>query len=286
MTCVACGEELEASDRFCEACGTPLEGTDSDATRRLVDLGRVAAVSDRGLRRARNEDAFSISAGPGGSAVVVCDGVATTERSGDAAVTAASAARVELDRGLSDPDGWVEAVARSVEAAQDALCARSPGGRPLFDGCTTIVAALIRPGRVVVANVGDSRAYWVGRHGSGMLLTTDDSWVREALAAGLPDKEVRASGRAHELTGWLGVDAGAVAPHVAEYRPADTGLVVVCTDGLWNYAEAPQQLASLVGNRAGAANVAGEMVAFALERGGEDNVTVAVAEVPDKESSE
>lgn len=269
-------------DLFCEACGTPLKGDDGDGPRRSIDLGPVSAVSDRGRRRARNEDSFSVSSGAGRCAAVVCDGVATTERAGDAAIIAASAALEEMTRALADPETWTAAVTRSIAEAQTALCAQSSPGGALFEGCTTIVAALAGPGRVVVANVGDSRAYWVGRDGASTLLTRDDTWVREALAAGWPEVDVMGSGRAHELTAWLGTDAGSVQPHVTECCPTAGGLVVVCTDGLWNYAESPEQIAALVVDGAGAATVAEEMVAFALERGGDDNVTVAVMEVPDK----
>ena len=286
MTCSACGEQVTPLDQFCEACGASVEVPGGDGARREEQQGQIAAVSDRGHRRARNEDAFSITSHAGVSAAVVCDGVATTARAADASVTAASTALAELTGALADPGTWTEAVTRSVAAAQAALCDRSSDGAARFEGCTTIVSALVGPGRVVVANVGDSRGYWVGRDGSAVLLSTDDTWVREAVAAGMSDEEARASGRGHELTAWLGADAGTVEPHVSDYRPAGEGLLVVCTDGLWNYAESPAEISARVVDRAAPADVARDLVAFALERGGEDNVTVAVAAISEKVSAE
>jgi serine/threonine protein phosphatase PrpC len=58
--------------------------------------------------------------------------------------------------------------------------------------------------------------------------------------------------------------------------------VVVCTDGLWNYAESAEELASAVPADAGThpLRCAQVLVRVALDRGGRDNVTVAVLPVP------
>jgi serine/threonine protein phosphatase PrpC len=281
MTCLACGETLAPLDRFCEACGTPTVNLEGD--RRLeLDLGTVAAVSDRGWTRIRNEDAFSICSEAGFHSAVVCDGVATTDKAGAAAVTAAQAAIEALRPARGDPNSWLAVAACSVTAAQGALCTESATGAPLLEGSTTIVVALTEPGRVVVANVGDSRAYWVGRDGSGQILTTDDTWAREAQAAGVPEQQLLTSSRAHEITAWLGYDAGIVDPHVVDYRPAGDGLLLLCTDGLWNYADPPETLVTLAaGLTGGPVEVARQLAGFALDHGGADNVTVVVAEVPE-----
>jgi serine/threonine protein phosphatase PrpC len=281
MTCLACGETLAPLDRFCEACGAPTADLEADRARLELDLGAVAAVSDRGWIRKRNEDAFSICTESGFHSAVVCDGVATTEAADATAITAAQAAIAELRHAGPDPNTWSDVATRSVTAAQGALCAESGTGAPLFEGSTTIVVALTGPGRIVVANVGDSRAYWVGRDGSGRILTTDDTWVREALAAAVSEEQVRSSSRAHEITAWLGHDAGIVDPHLLDYCPAGEGLLVLCSDGLWNYADPPEVLVTLAAGLVGSpADVARQLAGFALDHGGADNVTVVVAEVP------
>jgi serine/threonine protein phosphatase PrpC len=241
-------------------------------------------VSDRGRRRRRNEDAYSLAAEDDCQAAVVCDGVATTEASGLAAGAAARAAMAELCRGLGTPDKWSVLVGAAIRAAQGVLSASSPYDVPVFQGSTTIAVALTRPGGVVVGNIGDSRAYWVGGDGTAVLLTTDDSWVREAVVAGASETEAQSSPRAHEITAWLGPDAGPIEPHIAQYTPQTDGVVVVCTDGLWNYVESPDSLAALVMAGTGADRapgaVARRLVQFALQAGGADNVTVAVLDAP------
>ena len=60
------------------------------------------------------------------------------------------------------------------------------------------------------------------------------------------------------------------------------GWVVLCTDGLWNYVEEAERLAAAAGDLTGMRPgvVARRLVRFALDAGGQDNVTVAVLAVP------
>jgi serine/threonine protein phosphatase PrpC len=236
-------------------------------------LGPVAAVSDGGRVRPRNEDAFTISSDGDYQAAIVCDGVATTEASGAAAAIAARVAMEEIRQRLTGDGSWTEILPAGIKAAQHALSQD-------FAGATTIVAALSGPGRIAVANVGDSRAYWIGRDGTGRVLTLDDSWVREAVAGGMPLEVALVSSRAHEITAWLGADAWTVEPHVAEYEPSGDGWLVLCSDGLWNYAEPAESIAGLLdGSGTNALGIAQKLLAFALEAGGADNITVSVTEV-------
>jgi serine/threonine protein phosphatase PrpC len=283
VTCAACGEGLNPSDLFCEACGEPTDLftlTSAADSRKEEDHGATAAVSDRGRVRARNEDAYAVAAQGPDRAVVVCDGVATTNESWLAAAAAARAAMEQLRLGLGSSDAWTTVMGDAIRAAQAVLSTPSDEERTTFEGSTTIVAALARSGHVVVGNVGDSRAYWIGRNTPNVLLSRDDTWVREARENGISEDEVRVSRRAHEITAWLGPDLQRVDPHVVEIRPSDEGVVVVCSDGLWNYAESPDSIAALVAASDDAApvGIARHLVQFALEAGGGDNVTVAVAD--------
>ncbi len=66
------------------------------------------------------------------------------------------------------------------------------------------------------------------------------------VAAGLMNEaEAYADERAHAITGWLGADAYELEPHTASFKPDRPGVVVVCTDGLWNYAEAADEMAEV-----------------------------------------
>ena len=117
----------------------------------------------------------------------------------------------------------------------------------------TIVGAVVTSGLLVVGWVGDSRAYWVpvDRSAAPARLTEDDSWAAQMVAAGLmSEAEAYADERAHAITGWLGADAVDLDPHTVSFQPDRPGVIIVCTDGLWNYAESAAELAAAVGDQA------------------------------------
>ncbi len=211
----------------------------------------------------------------------MCDGVATTPGSETAAELAAATALTAVTGRIASATDWGVLPAQAIAEAQAALSVRTADGAPVHEGATTMAVAVAGPGRVVAANVGDSRTYWVGRDGSARQLSTDDSWVREALDAGVAPEEVKRANRDHEITAWLGEDAGSPEPHVEVLDPTAGGWVIVCSDGLSGYADRPQEMAALL--QAGGAPPAGlaqRLTRHALDAGGADNVTVAVLEVP------
>jgi serine/threonine protein phosphatase PrpC len=84
--------------------------------------------------------------------------------------------------------------------------------------------------------VDDSHAHWLPASSDGARLTDDDSWAEQMVALGaLSEAEAQAHQNAHVLVGWLGADATAVEAHVRIFTPEGSGVVVVCSDGLWNY---------------------------------------------------
>jgi serine/threonine protein phosphatase PrpC len=241
----------------------------------------VAAISDRGLHRRRNDDAYAIDAVPQGLLAVVCDGVATTDDAGSAAEAACRAALGRLLAGVLDKTDWAALAQDAVAAAQQAVQSQTRQAIET-DGSTTLALGLVRAGEIVVANVGDSRAYWIGEGSENLLLSVDDSWENFATAAGYSEAEVRDPARQHEITAWLGPDADLVVPHVARHCPAGSGVLVLCSDGLWNYAGPAGSLAELVDQspdrRPG--RVARHLAQEAINAGGADNVTVAVLAHP------
>ncbi|MEU3917744.1 protein phosphatase 2C domain-containing protein [Streptomyces sp. NPDC029004] len=292
--CVACRAGHVDTDGYCENCGHA-QPRERDHMER--ELGSVAAVSDRGLRHHRNEDSFAVSstALPDGSPAVVaivCDGVSSATRPDEASEAAASAANelllATLPRGTHPQQAMHEAIVAAADAVNS--LATDPGEGEAMEHdphrhqnapACTIVGAVAAGGLLVVGWVGDSRAYWVpdDRSGPPARLTEDDSWAAQMVAAGLmSEAEAYADERAHAITGWLGADAYELEPHTASFKPDRSGVVVVCTDGLWNYAEGAEDMA-----RAIPADAAGRplhsaqvLVGHALDGGGHDNVTVAV----------
>ncbi|NBM16324.1 protein phosphatase 2C domain-containing protein [Streptomyces sp. GC420] len=290
--CVACRAGHVDPDGYCENCG---HAQPRERDHMEQELGGVAAVSDRGLRHHRNEDAFAISstALPDGSPAVVaivCDGVSSASRPDEASAAAAATANesllAALPRGIHPQQAMHEAIVAAAEAVNS--LARPQGGAMEHDPhrhqnapACTIVGSIVVGGLLVVGWIGDSRAYWVpdDRSAPAARLTEDDSWAAQMVAAGLMNEaEAYADERAHAITGWLGADAYELEPHTASFKPDRPGVVVVCTDGLWNYAEAAEEMAAVApsDSHLRPLNSARRLVRHALEGGGHDNVTVAV----------
>ncbi|MGW0677865.1 protein phosphatase 2C domain-containing protein [Streptomyces sp. NPDC002767] len=292
--CVACRSGHVDSDGYCENCG---HAQPRERDHMEQELTAVAAVSDRGLRHHRNEDAFALSstALPDGSPAVVaivCDGVSSATRPDEASLAASRAAAEALLAALPLGTHPQQAMHEAIVAAAEAVnsLAEAP---PAHDEhaphqnapACTLVGAVVTPTLLIVGWVGDSRAYWVpvDRSSPPARLTEDDSWAAQMVAAGLmSEAQAYADERAHAITGWLGADAYELEPHTASFKPDRPGVVVVCTDGLWNYAEAAEEMAEVVPLDAAERPLhsAQVMVGHALDGGGHDNVTVAVVPFP------
>ncbi|MFI1287401.1 PP2C family serine/threonine-protein phosphatase [Streptomyces sp. NPDC020792] len=292
--CVACRAGRVDSDGYCENCG---HAQPRERDHMEQESGPIAAVSDRGLRHHRNEDAFALgrTALPDGSpalAAIVCDGVSSATRPDDASLAASRAASesllTALPRGTHPQQAMHDAIVAAAQAV-DALAGEpAPAGRHSAHQnapACTFVGAVVTSGLLVVGWVGDSRAYWVpvDRGAPPARLTEDDSWAAQMVSAGLmSEAEAYADERAHAITGWLGADAYELEPHTASFKPDRPGVVVVCTDGLWNYAETAREMAEAVPLDADVRPLhsARVLVGHALDGGGHDNVTVAVLPFP------
>ncbi|WP_399885089.1 PP2C family serine/threonine-protein phosphatase [Streptomyces sp. BBFR51] len=292
--CVACRAGRVDDDGYCENCG---HAQPRERDHMEQESGPIAAVSDRGLRHHRNEDAFSVGCtalpdGAPASVAIVCDGVSSATRPDDASLAASRAAGelllTALPRGTHPQQAMHDAILAASHAvnalADEPATAREQAPHQNAPACT-LVGAVVTAGLLVVGWVGDSRVYWVpaDRATPPARLTEDDSWAAQMVAAGLMNEaEAYADERAHAITGWLGADAYELEPHTASFKPDRPGVVVVCTDGLWNYAESAEEMAEAMPLDAAARPLhsARVLVGHALDGGGHDNVTVALVPFP------
>jgi serine/threonine protein phosphatase PrpC len=276
-----------AGDRFCEQCGARTDSEPQQPAGDRVELDRrlAAAVSDRGLVHTRNEDAFALEVvGDDRLVAVVCDGISSSSAGDVAARTAARAAAEVLVSALGAPAGNPEAATIEAAAAAHAAVQEVPWTTRADRGVPscTLVSALCRDGEIVIGSAGDSRAYWIDE-GGAQQLTIDDSWAQERVAAGgMTVAQALADPRAHSITNWIGPDAPQRRPRVVVHRPAAAGRLLLCSDGLWNYAPNPGRLGELVDALppgASAAAVARRLVDMGVSHGGRDNITVVVADI-------
>ncbi len=144
---------------------------------------------------------------------------------------------------------------------------------PSFCGMgTTIVVAVVRKGRIVIAHVGDSRAY-LFRDGALVQLTQDHTVFQRDVLMGRVSPEDRSRSDSRSiLTRAVGVTGDAV-PEVKKHalRPGDR--VLVCSDGLTEMLP-DREIEKIMRNRSNL--VADELVGRANAAGGKDNISVVV----------
>ena len=275
--CLECGGRVDA-DGYCETCGAKAPSPRDHFE--LSPAPWVGGVCDRGRVHARNEDALALWAtadGEPAAVLVVCDGVSSSVDSDVASLAAAERARDVLVERLSDPpaDALVEAAAQ----AQLTVVEHTADDSANAASCT-FAAAVVSGDRIHWAGLGDSRVYLIGA-GGGVQLSTDHSVAEELIAEGLPRAEAEAGPHAHTITRWLGRDAADVVPDTGTVSVGEHSWLVVCSDGLWNYASAPAELARQMDAASqpddDPVRVAARLVAWANTQGGKDNVTVALA---------
>ncbi|MEW6248506.1 MAG: Stp1/IreP family PP2C-type Ser/Thr phosphatase [Nitrospirota bacterium] len=240
-----------------------------------------AGLTDTGLLRSSNQDAFAILNDRG--LWVVADGMGG-HPGGDAASRLAvevisQQAAAAFPRRMPKRAGRNPAVAQLkalIEAANRAILATAEASPNLKGMGTTVVALQISSGlraRATVAHVGDSRAYlW---RGSRLLpLTRDHSLVEDYVRQGLiSPEEARFHPHRHVLSRALGI-AETVEPDVSSFLLRRGDVLLLCTDGLTKMLT-DEQIAGVL-RRTGQQpqQICAALVEQALRSGGEDNVTV------------
>lgn len=282
--CMQCGGAVD-SDSYCTVCG--FKAASERDHYREEPAPWVAGVCDRGQKHPRNEDALALAASQdsGGSAViVVCDGVSSSIDSDVASLAAAEAARDLLWTDAVPSDGLRKTprLAEAATAANDAVV-RTTDPDSVNAASATFVAAVILDGTLFYANLGDSRAYWLPDEGEPVLLTRDDSVAEARVEMGVPRQEAENGPGAHAITKWLGSDAPDLCPNMGQLEVND-GWVLVCSDGLWNYASSPATIRTVLDAGLAAApgnlvDLCEHVVSWAIEQGGKDNITVSLARI-------
>jgi serine/threonine protein phosphatase PrpC/uncharacterized OB-fold protein len=289
--CTNCGGRV-GPDGYCETCGTKALTERDHYTENPASW--VAACSDKGVRHFRNEDATAVAAEPDGSGravLVVCDGVSTSIDSDVASLAAARAARdillAQKPAGIGVPASRAAAMANALEAAAaGANAAVIDNTAPDSDGAAscTFAAAVVEGDLIAFGNVGDSRVYWIPDRGSAdqpRELSVDDSVAQARIAMGVPREEAENGPQAHAITKWLGRDTPDFVPRTGSLEAVRPGWLVVCSDGLWNYVSEAAELQTLIADLSATdgdpLGLCVELVGWANDQGGKDNISVALA---------
>jgi protein phosphatase len=233
---------------------------------------RAAAVTDVGNVRDNNQDDLLIV---DDALFVVADGMG-----GHVAGEVASREAVDAMRAAYEVPGSTDDLRQAVRLANGAVWQRGTD-EPSYRGMGTTVTAVavVEGDKLAIANVGDSRTYLM-RDGGLLQLTQDHSFVQEAVRSGqLTQAQAESHPRRSQLTRALGVaDDVEVDLDVVEPRTGDR--LLLCSDGLWD--EVGDELIGMVlSGRKDPEDAASELLRWAKEAGGRDNITVIVLDVVD-----
>lgn len=241
--------------------------------------------TDVGLIREGNEDVFVVDVELG--LYAVCDGMGGHAAGEVAAEMTANSversireqsdviARVEHDPNHA---GDLSAVVVDAlrRACQEVHAKASSDAGLAGMGCTATVL-VTAGGKAVMAHVGDTRLYLL-RSGQAHQLSSDHTMAAELVRQGAIDADAgRAHPHAHVLTRAIGLHPLVDIETLAfDLVPGDR--MVLCSDGLADYIPSPAWLAEQVSMRT-VEDLPDDLVSFALEAGGHDNVTVVAVEV-------
>lgn len=143
---------------------------------------------------------------------------------------------------------------------------------------TTLTAAMLEGERLLIAQVGDSRAYLLHK-GHLQQITRDHSLMADLIEAGqITPEEARVHPNRSVITRAIGSDIH-MRPDIYELNVDAGDRILLCSDGLSSMIS-NNAIESIMHRQSDAQHCADELVTAALENGGADNVTVVVADVP------
>lgn len=224
--------------------------------------------TDVGCVRDHNEDSLVVAP----PLYVVCDGMG-----GHAAGEVASEIAVDVVASRAPDRADAAALGQAVEEANLAVikAAREGVGRAGM-GCTC-TAAILEKERLVIAQVGDSRAYLL-HHGKLQQLTRDHSLVADLVEAGqITEAEARVHPQRSVITRALGSDPR-TQPDLFEINVEAGDRLLLCSDGLSTMLE-DDQIEKVLLDFSDPQRCAAQLVNEANGLGGYDNVTVIVVDV-------
>lgn len=237
---------------------------------------QIYSKTDRGLVRRINQDAFYTgyledSVG----FAVVCDGMGGAN-AGEVASTKAVEAITDYMtrsyRNAMDISDLEKLAKNAVESANLRLYDLSLTNPDYAGMGTTVVLAILSGNRAVIAHVGDSRAYLI--NDTITQLTKDHSVVQSLIESGkITPEDAKVHPRKNVITRALGSQEK-VAIDLDCAQPKEGDILLLCTDGLTNFAE-PEEIRDILKTE-DLPDAAELLIQTANQNGGGDNITVVV----------
>lgn len=238
-------------------------------------------LTDTGNVRKQNQDYYDIvRLGPDQLLMVVCDGMGGAKSGNVASRLAVEVFVGEIKRTVREGMGPREIgmiMRDAVSLANETVFEQSQMSADFEGMGTTLVAAFLLPACVVIANVGDSRAYLMD--GKGIrFMTVDHSLVELMVRRGeLTREQAKNYPGKNVITRAVGTDVSVSCDiYRMEVKPGNA--LVLCSDGLSNLM-ADQEILFEVNHGVQKEQCCQRLLEIAKTRGAPDNVTVIVAAI-------
>lgn len=241
--------------------------------------GRFAYQTDIGKVRLSNEDqAIALTNASGNVLLIVCDGMGG-QKKGD---LASSLAVNTIVSSFKNRKGFMNIyfaklwVSKIIREANKCIYEQSQTNANYQGMGTTVVLLLIIRDVAILANVGDSRCYFLKNHHDLVQQSEDQSYVAYLLRTGqITPQEALVHPKRHILMNALGIYPSAsidikVIPYLNEE-------VLLCSDGLYNNVPFDDIAAVMKGNDSLEQKV-NELIAIGNKNGGSDNIAVVIWE--------
>jgi len=233
-------------------------------------------ATDTGRRRTNNEDAFQVEESL--QAAILADGMG-----GENCGEVGSAVTVEAIADYlknPEPDLTMEETAKEAIRSANKRVLDTAGARNECDGMgSTVVLAMWRPPEMVIANVGDSRAYLFRDHELKQL-SYDQNFANELRhQLGLSEERVRTMPNRNVLTMAVGTyEHVLIRIHAFKMEPGDQ--ILMCSDGLHGPVD-HDTISQILNETVSLQEKVERLIQCANENGGPDNVTAVLLEWAD-----
>lgn len=239
---------------------------------------KTAAISDKGYHRRTNQDFYHMDRK--NRYFLLADGMGGHKGGEVASCIAVHTAHEALDAFVPKSLEEIQARLRSIFNQANRNVFEKASSDDALEGMgTTLLACYLYEGRAVLGHVGDSRAYLFA---SGRLLplTRDHSLVEEMVENGnLTPEEAFDHPKRHIITKAIGTNPDVEAEvKSVDLRAHDKPMLLLCSDGLTD-AVREEEMERICKRSLSVEQISKELMALALERGGLDNITVAVIDI-------
>lgn len=238
-------------------------------------------LTDPGCVRSQNQDAYKIEQLDRNTLLcVVCDGMGGA-KSGNVASSLALDVCVEEVRsswmaGMST-DETAQMLRGAMKLANFAVYDQAQQLEEFSGMGTTMVAALVQPKTVIIANVGDSRAYAINRNGIRRI-TTDHSVVEMMVQRGeLTPEMARTYPGKNYITRAIGTEP-VVDCDIFDLDVDRGDCLLLCSDGLSNMMDDQEILFEVV-HGVNKQYCCQRLLDIAKNRGAPDNVTCIFTQI-------